>query len=437
MRTRSVLIALVVTGLCAALPIGLPGEAVGDPPPPIYQDTSYSFAERAADLVARMTPQQRATQLTSSQAPAIAQPRRPHLRLVERGAARRLARVADRGRGNAITLTNTTSYPIDQSIGSSWDPDLMYRVATAISDEAREVVRQNKLDLDFYSPTMNMQHDPRWGRNDEAYGEDPLLVTKIVDQFVNGMEGKDPNGNLLPEAGRLLQDAHDAQALRDEQQRDQPPRRHGRRGRPHDPRVLHRGLPRDRRGHASGLGHELLQPRQRRADRGEPYLIDTLMRQTFGFTGYFTGDCDAIASGIVPQHHWQPPGFPHPLTGVEALAFALGAGEDLECNAGFNGPNTYKGSATAGGTVNAIGMWLTTPNGLHTVNDLDVSAMRLFTARMQLGEFDPDGDVPWVTGPRARARRHVGEQQQQPRRHRDGRPRWRSPARRRTSRSCC
>ena len=48
---------------------------------------------------------------------------------------------------------------------------------------------------------MNLERDPRWGRNDEAYGEDPLLVNKEVDQFVNGMEGKDESGKLLPESG--------------------------------------------------------------------------------------------------------------------------------------------------------------------------------------------------------------------------------------------
>ena len=77
--------------------------------------------------------------------------------------------------GNAVTLTNTTSYPIDLSRASSWDPALTYQVAQAESDEAREIVRNNKFDLDFYSPTINLARDPRWGRNDESYGEDPLL----------------------------------------------------------------------------------------------------------------------------------------------------------------------------------------------------------------------------------------------------------------------
>ena len=101
------------------------------------------------------------------------------------------------GAGNATTLTNTTSYPIDLSRGSSWDPALTYQVAQAESDEARELVPGNKLNLDFYSPTVNLGRDPRWGRNDESYGEDPLLEGDIAGQFVDGMEGKDSSGQLL------------------------------------------------------------------------------------------------------------------------------------------------------------------------------------------------------------------------------------------------
>ena len=101
--------------------------------------------------------------------------RRPaRLRLVERGAARRLARVAAAAAATRSTLTNTTSYPIDQSMGASWDPDLMYRVASADRPTSRaRSCAATSSNLDFYSPTMNLQRDPRWGRNDESYGEDP------------------------------------------------------------------------------------------------------------------------------------------------------------------------------------------------------------------------------------------------------------------------
>ncbi len=395
MRSRSLYTALFAL-LCVAIVAALPGaersRAAGSTP--IYQDPSYTPAERAADLVARMTPQQRATELTSSQAPAI-----PALGVSVYGwwneALHGVSRESTAASGNAVTLTNTTSYPIDQSLGSSWDPGLVYRVATSISDEAREVVRSNKLDLDFYSPTMNLQHDPRWGRNDESYGEDPLLTGTIVSQFVDGLEGKDQSGNLLPSANGYYKaiatikhyDANNSEVNRRSGSADM------------DDRTLREYYTEAFR-YITQNAHEGSVMSSYNSVNGVPtaastYLMDTLLRQTFGFTGYVTSDCDAIA-GITSQHHWQPAGFPHPLTGIEALAFSLTAGEDLECNAGFTGSNTYKSNL-----INALDMAITTPEGVATVNDLDVAATRLFTTRMELGEFDPDSNVPWVTQARA------------------------------------
>lgn len=105
---------------------------------PIYLDTFYSFAERAADLVVRMTLSEKASQTISSRSPAI-----PRLGVQPWGwwneALHGVSRSQLLDNANATTLTNTTSYPIDRSLGSSWDPDLVYRVAGAIGDEAREV----------------------------------------------------------------------------------------------------------------------------------------------------------------------------------------------------------------------------------------------------------------------------------------------------------
>src|SRR4051812_31915407 len=149
--------------------------------PPVYLDPSYSFQERAADLVSRMTLAEKASQADSSISPAI-----PRLGVQQYGwwneALHGVSRSQLVNNTNATTLTNTTSYPIDQAIGSSWDPDLIYRVASQIGDEARDVSTHNTLNLDFYSPTMNLERDPRWGRNDESYGEDPLLETTAVQQ---------------------------------------------------------------------------------------------------------------------------------------------------------------------------------------------------------------------------------------------------------------
>ena len=127
------------------------------------------------------------------------------------------------------------------------------------------------------------------------------------------------------------------------------------------------------------------------------------MRQTFGFQGYFTGDCDAV-NEINPQ----PPlaarrASAHPRHRHRALAFALGAGEDAECNAGFNGTRATTAARrrrrTTAGRHDERDRHADhdARPALHTVNDLDVSATRLFTNRMKLGEFDPDATVPWLT----------------------------------------
>src|SRR4051794_29435667 len=175
--------------------------AAANPAPgtPVYLDRRYSYAERAADLVSRMTTAEKASQLVSSQAPAI-----PRLGIRPWGQWNEALHGVSRSQltynANATQLNNTTSYPTDQTMGSSWDPDLMYKVASQIGDEAREVSPDNVSNLDFYSPTMNLERDPRWGRTDESYGEDPFQTSRMVSQFVNGMEGKDESGKLLPGA---------------------------------------------------------------------------------------------------------------------------------------------------------------------------------------------------------------------------------------------
>src|SRR5919204_362800 len=426
---------------------------------PIYLDKSYTFAERAADLVARLTPTQRASQLVSSQAPAIPTAANPLLTDRFGGQTALGAPALDLGTGitftpaltgahafgvpvnmivgvpaygwwnealhginaeslnssgNAVTLTNTTSYPIDLSRAASWDPALTYEVAKAESDEAREIVRSNKFDLDFYSPTINLGRDPRWGRNDESYGEDPLLEADVASQFVNGMEGKNENGQLLPEGDGFYKATTTLKhyALNNTEGTSNS-----------DPNGRLNGSSdtddRSIREYYTMPFRKIVQSSQNGAimssyneingvpSAANAYLNDTLMRETFGFQGYFTGDCDAV-NQINTRHHWQPAGFPHIATVVEQFAFTLGSGEDAECNAGYNGSGSYRGptspSTSQGGLMNAIGMHIPTPTGETTVNDLDVSATRLFTNRMKLGEFNPDSTVPWLTQARDRVK---------------------------------
>lgn len=316
--------------------------------------------------------------------------------------------------GNAVTLTNTTSYPIDLSRGASWDPALTYEVAKAESDEAREIVRSNKFDLDFYSPTINLGRDPRWGRNDESYGEDPLLEAKIAGQFVDGVEGKDPNGRLLPEGDGFYKATttlkHYALNNTEGFSNSDPNGRLNGSSNTDDRSIReYYTMPFRKIVQSSQSGAIMSSYNEINGvpSAANAYLNDTLMRETFGLQGYFTGDCDAV-NQVNTRHHWQPPGFGHIATVVEQFAFTLGSGEDAECNAGYNGSGSYRGptspSTTQGGLMNAIGMHIPTATGKTTVNDLDVSATRLFANRMKLGEFNPDSTVPWLTQAQSRVK---------------------------------
>ncbi len=363
--------------------------------PPIYLSPEYPPQERAADLVSRMTLAEKASQMNSSQSAAI-----PRLGVAAYGwwneAAHGVAREGTLDGENPPTLTNTTSYPVSLSLGSTWNPDLMYREASLISDEAREVVRDNTLDLNFYSPTVNLARDPRWGRNDETFSEDPLLTAAIAAQYVNGMEGKDATGALLPSGGGYLKTtttlkhyaANNSEFNRLDGSSDM------------DERTL--------REYYTAQFRDLI----RRSDpasimtsynrvNGVPasasgHLLDTLARQTFGFTGFVTSDCDAIQE-IQHGHRWQPPGYPHPLDEVERQAFANAAGVDLDCQQGYHDGYNYANTLPI-----AVERGIVTGAGTYTEHDLDLSVMRLLTARIRLGEFDRESRVPWVAEARAR-----------------------------------
>jgi beta-glucosidase len=361
---------------------------------PIYLDRAYSFAERAADLVSRMTLAEKASQMDSSKAPAI-----PRLGVQAYGwwneALHGVARVQLPASGNPTILHNTTSYPIDLSLGSSWDPSLMYREASSISDEAREVVPQNSLNLDFYSPTVNLSRDPRWGRNDETFSEDPLLTAAIASQYVNGMQGQDQQGQLLPQGGGYLKTIttikHFAANNSEFNRLTGSSNMDERTLREYYTAQFKQIIQQSHPGSIMSAYNEV----NGTPSAADVHLIDTLARQTFGFTGYFTSDCDAIYE-IVAGHHWQPPGYGRPVNNTERNAFANAAGEDLECNAGYADTFNYGNSVPT-----AVGQSIKTPTDTYNVNDADTSLERLFTARMELGEFDDVGSEPWVKAARA------------------------------------
>lgn len=364
----------------------------------VYQDPAYSASERAADLVSRMTVEEKASQLVTSQAVAI-----PRLGVRAYGwwneAAHGVAREQTNHGANPPDLVNTTIYPVSLSLASSWDPDLMYREATLISDEAREVVRDNALDLSFFSPTVNLGRDPRWGRNDETFGEDPYLTAAMASQFVNGMEGRDPEGKPLPEGAGYLKTAttlkhyaannSEVNRLDGSSDVDQASLREYYTAQFRD--IVARSSPASIMSAYNRVNGE--------PAAASPFLMNTLARRTYGFSGYFVSDCDAVFM-IQKGHAWQPPWAEAPLDEVDRNAAALVAGEDLNCNMGYHDASSYATALPA-----ALHRGFTTPQGTLTEHDLDAALVRLFTARIRLGEFDDPQDVPWIAQARSRVPR--------------------------------
>jgi beta-glucosidase len=388
-----------LTALAAAAAVCVPLAVIPAAPAaaddPIYLEHSYSPTERAADLISRMTLAEKASQMNSSQSAAI-----PRLGVAAYGwwneAGHGVAREGTRNGGGPPTLINTTSYPVDLSLGSTWNPDLVYREASMISDETREVFRNNTLDLSLYSPTINLARDPRWGRNDEAFSEDPLLTTALAAQFVNGLQGQTQQGRLPAESGGYLKSiatvkhfaANNSEFNRVNGSSDV------------DERTLREYYTAQFRDVIKMSNPGSIMSAYNRVN-GVPapasvHLIDTLARQTFGFGGYFTSDCDAVYE-IQAGHHWQPANASAPLDEYGRTAYAQSAGEDLNCNAGYKDGKNYGNTIPA-----AVAKNITTFTGVYNENDVDVSVVRLFAARIATGEFDAEAQVPWVAEARQR-----------------------------------
>jgi len=93
---------------------------------------------------------------------------------------------------HGVLAGGATSFPQAVAEGATWDPELLHKVASAISDEARALNVIDGKGLTYWSPTINIARDPRWGRNEESYGEDPYLLSRMGVAFVTGMQGNDP-----------------------------------------------------------------------------------------------------------------------------------------------------------------------------------------------------------------------------------------------------
>ncbi|WP_203919451.1 glycoside hydrolase family 3 C-terminal domain-containing protein [Rugosimonospora africana] len=394
--------------LVATVAVAPAATAAAQPPTPVYLDTHHSFAERAADLVSRMTLAEKVQQLHTNNAPAIARLGVQQYTYWSEGqhGLNRLGADAGEGGQGAVDDVHATSFPTNFASSMSWDPGLMYQETTAISDEARGFLDkslfgtgQNNLgpdvndygDLTFWAPTVNLDRDPRWGRTDEAFGEDPYLVSQLAGAFVNGYQGNTMAGQPMTpylkvaatakhyalnnvESNRLSGDSVTTEADLHQYYLKQ-----------------FQSLIED--DHVAGLMTSY------NAINGTPGAVDTytvnqLAQRTFDFGGYITSDCDAIATAWQPPpggHAWAAPGWTSVAQGAQVLWKNDTTGATIPAAAGAEAYGLRAGTA-----LNCTGDQATLPNieaaidaGILSEGVIDTDLVKLFTMRMATGEFDP------------------------------------------------
>ncbi len=374
----------------AAEPVVLNAEEI-DPNVPIFENTQYSFAERAADLVGRMTLAQKAGQMINNTS-AIAASQ------LSGGA---LNVPATKGIGRYTWWSETlhgcgggVNYPQNTTAASTWNLDLYRQEATNIGQEIRE---RNNSNLNFYSPTINLHRDPRWGRNEESYSEDVLLTSAFGTQWVLGMEGRNEDGTMVDPDGyyNLHTTIKHYVANNNEGKSSGDTTGRLRSGAKSSLRMLREyyALPYGEIIRDANVSSVMTAYSYFNEDPSSysSYLMDTLLRQIYGFKGHITSDCDSVAS--MQNLHYTNRHTGKEITMIEALSGALAHGEDLECNGGHssNGSGTSGFHTDYNAQINAmINAASETDKGIFTENSVDISVHRLMTARIQTGELDGD-----------------------------------------------
>ena len=328
-----------------------------------YMNTKLSPEERAADLVHRMSLQEKASQLVN-QARAIPRLNVPAYDWWSEAL-------------HGVAVDGTTEFPEPIGLAATFDTPRIREMATAIGMEARivhvQAVRKGTFPifhgLDFWAPNVNIFRDPRWGRGQETYGEDPFLSARMAVAFVTGMQGDDPRYYRVistpkhfavhsgPEPTRHFADV-------DVSKHDQ----------------LDTYLPAFRAAVVEGHAGSVMCAYN--AINGEPacasqFLLQQTLRGAWQFQGYVVSDCDAVRN-IFRDHHYRP-------TQSQASAISLLRGMDNECIdfAKVTDDHDYRPY------IDAV------QQGYLPESAVDTALTRLFTARIRLGLFDPPDVVPY------------------------------------------
>jgi len=335
-----------------------------------YQNPALTAEQRADDLLGRLTLEEK-TKLMMDVSPAIPRLGIPAFQWWNEA-------LHGIGRNGFVTV-----FPITTQMAASWDDALLYQVFTAASDEARAKNQEAKKTgnvqryqgLSFWTPNINIFRDPRWGRGQETYGEDPYLTERMGLAVVNGLQGQTMDGKRLPTSkyAKLLACAkHFAVHSGPEWNRhvfdiQQLPERD----------LWETYLPAFKALVQKGNVAEVMCAYQR--IDGDPCCGNAryeqhILRDDWGFKGLITSDCGAIRDFLPSWHNVSK-------DNPAAASKAVLSGTDLECG------SVYKNLPEA------------VRRGDLSEKQMDISLKRLLVARFELGDFDKDELVEWTKIP--------------------------------------
>jgi beta-glucosidase len=322
---------------------------------PVYLDMKAAPADRAHDLVDRMTLDEKAQQLEDWATPI------PRLGIPD-------YQTWNESLHGVARAGYATVFPQAIGMAATWDTNIVQSMGNVISTEARAKYNQAQSEgnhrifygLTFWSPNINIFRDPRWGRGQETYGEDPFLTGRLGIAFIGGVQGPDPNHPRAVATSKHFAVHSGPETLR-----------HGFNVDP-SPRDLEETyLPAFRATVTEGHVQSVMCAYN--SIDGWPactnqMLLKEHLRDAWGFKGFVVSDCGAIVD--VNNGHKKTPDVLH------SAALALQAGTDLSCSIWTPGFNTLSDAVRKG----------LVPEALVTQ-----AAERLYTARFQLGLFDPEG----------------------------------------------
>jgi len=330
------------------------------PTTPAYLNPDLSPGERADDLVGRMTLEEKIGQMRH-EAPAVARlgiPKYNWWNECLHGVAR--AGLA-------------TVFPQSIGLGATFDTDLLHRVATAISDEARakhhatrgKDLFEKYFGLTFWSPNINIFRDPRWGRGQETYGEDPYLTARLGVAFIRGLQGDDAKHLKAAACAKHFAVHSGPESLRHE----------------FDAVVSRRDLRETylyafeaavREGHVEAIMGAYNRTNGEPCCASETLLKKTL-RDEWGFDGHVVSDCGGV-NDLHKNHKLVK-------TPQESAAMAVRNGLDLNCGGCF------------------LHLAAAVHEGLLTEAELDTAVRHLMITRIRLGMFDPPASVKYTSIP--------------------------------------